>query len=254
MDKPIIQFTTAQEQVQNFLRERIISGDYPGGMRLKTDKLASLLDISRMPIREALRQLHAEGLVEIKRNHGASVVALSPADIMELFSIRAVLEGLASRQSVARLTGKDVKELEGLLIQMQNRQDGRVRWLARHDRFHDYLCGVSGMTRLSQQITRLRNQTRPYIRLYITTHDDPEPKGLEHRTLLDVVASGDADLAEATMRRHVIENGEVIVAFLASLPKSADGPPKPELKRTLAERHESHAGLRPNDDQSVGAD
>jgi DNA-binding GntR family transcriptional regulator len=248
MGKPLIQFTTALEQVHNFLRERIISGDYPGGTRLKTEELASLLGISRMPIREALRQLHAEGLVEIKRNQGASVVTLSPADIIELFSIRAVLEGLACREAVSRLTEKDIKVLEGLLVQMQDRRDGRVRWLTRHDRFHDYLCGVSGMARLLQQITLIRNQTRPYIRLYIMTHDNPEPEGLEHQTLLDVVMSGDANWAETTMRRHVIENGESIVAFLAGLPKRGKKTPKSRLKHAALERLETR-GLNPDGDQ-----
>jgi DNA-binding GntR family transcriptional regulator len=239
MSKPILNFTTAHEQVQNFLRERIIFGEYPGGMRLKTEELASLLKISRMPVREALRQLHAEGLVEIKRNQGASVVTLSPTDIMELFSIRSVLEGLACRAAASRFSQKDCKVLDALLVQMQNRQDGRVRWLARHERFHDYLCGISGMARLSQQITLLRNQTRPYIRLYITTHDDPEPQGLEHRALLDIVLSGDGDRAEAAMRTHIVENGASIVAFLAALPSRQQSRARPRSKRAAAESHRS---------------
>lgn len=242
MSKPLPNFTTAHEQVQSFLRERIMSGEYPGGMRLKTEELASLLKISRMPVREALRQLHAEGLVEIKRNQGASVVTLSPADIMELFSIRSVLEGLACREAASRLNQKDCKVLDALLVQMQNLQEGRVRWLARHERFHDYLCGASGMTRLSQQITLLRNQTRPYIRLYITTHDDPEPQGLKHRPLLDSVLSGDSDRAEAAMRRHVLENGERIVAFLAALPSRQHSPAKPRSKRAA---ETSRSGVAP---------
>jgi DNA-binding GntR family transcriptional regulator len=210
--------TTSQEQAHAYLRDRIISGQFPGGMRLKSEELARRLKISRIPIREALRQLHAEGLVEIKRNHGASVVTLSPADIMELFWIRSVLEGMACRMALPRFEKKHIEALDKLLNKMKIRQDDAVNWIERHDKFHDCLCDVSGMPRLSQQIKLLHGQTRPYIRIYVSTHADPEPLGLEHRTLLNEILSGDAKQAETSMRNHVVENGERIVAYLKTLP------------------------------------
>ena len=161
---------TAQDHAQAYLRDRIISGEIPGGARLKAEELAQRLKISRIPIREALRQLHAEGLVEIRRNYGASVVALNPSDILELFSIRSVLEGLACREAVSHFEKKDLKALDDLLMRMQSKQRDPVTWIERHDRFHHYLCGLARMPRLSQQITLLWNQTLPYIRLYVTTH------------------------------------------------------------------------------------
>ena len=216
-----IRLETAQEQAHAYLRDRIIAGDFPGGMRLKSEELAARLGISRMPIREALRQLHAEGLVVIRRNQGASVVRLSPAEIMELFSIRAALEGLAARIAAERIEPKQTRMLQELLLRMQRHADAPVRWIAGHDAFHDALCAVALMPRLAQQITLLRQQTRPYIRLYVSGHDDPEPRGLEHRMLLEALLGGSGDAAESAMRQHVVENGRSIVAFLESMPKKA---------------------------------
>jgi DNA-binding GntR family transcriptional regulator len=231
-DSPL-SLMTAQDQAQAYLRDRIISGEIPGGARLKAEELAKRLQISRIPIREALRQLHAEGLVEIRRNYGASVVALNPNDILELFSIRSVLEGLACREAVSRFEKKDLKALDDLLMRMQSKPRDPMTWIERHDRFHHYLCGVARMPRLSQQIVLLQNQTRPYIRLYVTTHNDPEPRGLEHRALLSEILSGDGAHAEAAMRNHVVKNGESIVSFLEALPKHATASP---IKRKLQRR------------------
>jgi DNA-binding GntR family transcriptional regulator len=218
MRSPLMVITSAQEQAYAYLRDRIISGQFPAGMRLKSEELARKLEVSRIPIREALRQLHAEGLVEIKRNHGASVVTLSPADIMEMFWMRSVLEGLACRVASSKIDKKQIRALEEMLSKMQSWGDGPTNWITRHDKFHDYLCNVSGMRRLSQQAMLLRNQTHPYIRLYVSNHPDPEPLGLEHRALLEQILDGDADQAEAAMRGHIVENGKSIVAYLETQP------------------------------------
>jgi DNA-binding GntR family transcriptional regulator len=98
----------------------------------------------------------------------------------------------------------------------------------RHDKFHDYLCGISGMPRLVQQSKLLRHQTSPYIRLYVNTHPDPEPLGLEHRSLLAKILGGDEAQAEAVMRSHIVENGKSIVAFLEALPNRTATPRYPD--------------------------
>jgi len=222
MSKSPIFLTTAQQQAHAYLRDRIIFGEFPGGMRLKSEELANRLKISRMPIREALLQLHAEGLVEIKRNHGASVVKLSPSDIMEIFLIRSALEGLACRLALPRIKKKHVKVLDELLSKMQVHQkaDG---WIASHDRFHDHLCGIAAMPRLSQQIRQLHNQTRPYIRLYVTSHiNNPDPPGLEHRALLNKILDSTPNHAENAMCNHIVENAKSIVEFLESIQSKKD--------------------------------
>lgn len=209
---------TAQQYVHSYLFEKIISGRYPGGTHLKTEDLADELRTSRMPIREALRQLNAEGLVVIKPNRGAFVTNLTSSDIMEVFEMRAALEGLAMRMATRLRTDHDVERLERIAAQMRAASDAPASWLKRHDQFHDALCAISARPRLSRQITLLRDQTRPYVRLYINTHDDPEVEGIEHVQLLEALRRGDPAHAESVMRTHVERNGETIVSFLAGVP------------------------------------
>src|SRR5687767_7810298 len=99
-------FGTAQEEAYTYLREAILSGHYPGGTRLDLNEIARAVRASRMPVREAIRQLDAEGLVSIRPNRGAVVTQLTADDIVELFETRAVLEGLAARVAAPRKIGR----------------------------------------------------------------------------------------------------------------------------------------------------
>lgn len=209
---------TAQQYVHSYLFDKIISGRYPGGTHLKTEDLAVELRTSRMPVREALRQLNAEGLVVIKPNRGAFVTSFTATDILEVFEMRAALEGLAMRLAADMRSDQDIERVERIAFQMHAQKDTRTMWLKRHDQFHDAICAIADRPRLSRQITLLRDQTRPYVRLYISTHDDPEVEGLEHAALLDALRRGDPVAAESVMRSHVERNGETIVSFLASVP------------------------------------
>src|SRR5262245_56816198 len=88
---------SAQQEVSDFLRARILGGHFPAGHRLKTSEIAQLLGVSRMPVRDALQVLHSEGLVVLRPNRGAVVTSLTTEDIVDHFELRAVLEGLAAR-------------------------------------------------------------------------------------------------------------------------------------------------------------
>src|SRR5215471_10930510 len=101
--------------VADKLREQIIRGEIPEGTQLRQDAIATQYKVSRIPVREALRQLDAEGLITIIPNRGAVVPALSPADIEELFNIRALLEPEVLKRSIPRLSEEDLAEAEAVL-------------------------------------------------------------------------------------------------------------------------------------------
>src|ERR1043166_4231493 len=101
--------------VADKLREQIIRGLIPEGAQLRQDHIAAQFQVSRIPVREALRQLDAEGLIAIVPNRGAIVPALSPDDIEELFSIRALLEPEVLKLSIPRLTQEDFSEAAAVL-------------------------------------------------------------------------------------------------------------------------------------------
>src|SRR6185369_14858007 len=101
--------------VADKLREEIIRGTIPEGAQLRQDAIAARYHVSRIPVREALRQLDAEGLIAIVPNRGAVVPALSPEDIEELFAIRALLEPEVLKQSIPHLTEEDLSQAEAIL-------------------------------------------------------------------------------------------------------------------------------------------
>jgi DNA-binding GntR family transcriptional regulator len=194
---------TAQEQAYAYVRERILSGRYPGGMRLDLDRVAAAIGTSRLPVREALRQLDGEGLVTIRPNRGAVVTQLTAGDLVEVFEMRAVLEGLAARVAVGRLDADDLDDLARLAGRMErSRGDGRA-WLRHHDAFHDLICCKSGRPRLVEQTALLRRSVEPYLRVHVGAYDPPELAGSEHAALVEVLRGADPDRAERALRDHV---------------------------------------------------
>src|SRR5437899_7511638 len=106
--------------VADKLRDQIIRGEIAEGTQLRQDAIATQYQVSRIPVREALRQLEAEGLITIVPNRGAVVPALSPDDIEELFSIRALLEPEILKHSIPRLTDSDFAEADVVLCRYED--------------------------------------------------------------------------------------------------------------------------------------
>ena len=209
---------SAQGKAYQFIRDQVIGGAYVGGTKLQSEKIAVELNISRMPVREALRQLDAEGLVTILPNRGAIVTPLTPPDIEELFRIRAVLEGLAARLAAKHATAEDIDELRLLNTRLQRNQvDGR-QWLLHHDEFHDFLCEIGKQKRLQREIRRIRTAVQPYLLLYISIYRNTEMVGTEHQALIDAIGSGNSHLAEQSFANHVMSAGQGVLEFLRSRP------------------------------------
>src|SRR5690606_37515129 len=107
----LIQQRTAQQAAYHYIRERIISGAFPAGSKLNPAKIAQTLGLSRMPVREAILQLDAEGFANMRPNRGAIVTSLSPDGVLELFEMRSVLEALAARMAMPHLVGEPFEDL-----------------------------------------------------------------------------------------------------------------------------------------------
>lgn len=207
---------TTQQQAYHHLRERILAGVYVGGERVNPRKIAEELAISRMPVREALRQLDSEGLVTIRPNRGAIVTILTPAEVQELFEMRAVLEALAVRLALPNLTGESLDDLEHLRRRMDRARDERKLWLQRHREFHDFLCRQSGRPRLRSEIARMCAAVQPYLLMYISVHHFPEMEGYEHEAIIDALRSRNSSLVEICMRDHVMSAARGVIEFLES--------------------------------------
>jgi len=205
---------SAQQLAYIHLQDRIVSGALAGGIRLKPEALAQQLGISRMPVREAIRQLNAEGYVTIMPNRGAVVTNRTPEDVIELFEMRSVLEGLAARIAAQVAKPHELDELEIFNAGLLRLGQDHVTWVERHDEFHDQLCRLSRRARLCAEARRLRFALRPYLRLYTRFHAEFELKGHEHELLIKEIRSGSGKRAETETRAHVMANAHSIAECL----------------------------------------
>ena len=203
---------TIQQAVADAVRTRVISGQLPAGTRIDQDALAAEFSVSRMPVREALRQLGAEGFVTIVPHRGAIVTALSPAEVGEIYEIRAALEGVAARHASQALTDDDLDRLRKVLATMRNEKQIDT-WVALNAEFHNAINQASMRPRLLELIQRFREQSQPYIRLYVQRLHKSAQARREHRAILDALADRDADRAEVAVRAHLVGTGRAVAAF-----------------------------------------
>ncbi len=235
----------AQQQAYIHLQDQIVSGALPGGARLRAETIAQALGISRMPVREALRQLDAEGYVTIRPNRGAVVTNRTPEEVIELFEMRAVLEGLAVRTAVKNATLEDFEDLELTLQRLRRLEAQSALWVERHDEFHDMLCRLAGRPRLAAEIRRLRLAVRPYLRLFTKTHSRPEIPGFEHDVILTAMKKGNLDRAERAIREHVMANAEAIAHCLPpQIPRTTLAPAAKRASRPVAKQRRTRARRR----------
>jgi DNA-binding GntR family transcriptional regulator len=206
---------TAQQLAYRHIRDAILDGDLRGGMSLKAQPIAEQLGISRMPVREALRQLDVEGLVTLRQNRTAVVTELSICEIGDLFDMRAALEAMTSSAIAPRITDEVLANLERLCTAMNEVSGDARKWIPRHVEFHDYLSRLSGRQRLSAEIEQIRRTIQPYLRLYIDAHGNAKLPDFEHGTLLTAIGTRDAVLIGVSLKEHVLTAGRGVIAFLA---------------------------------------
>lgn len=218
---------TAQQVAYRFIRERILDGTYRAGELLKPHSIAEQLKISRMPVREALRQLDTEGLVTLRLNRTAFVTNLTISEIADLFEMRAALEALTAENIAVNITGAMLVELEKARSAMDDVAGNAVEWARRHAQFHDRLLDICGRPLLAAEIVRLRSAIQPYLLLYAHVYPSTEIPGNEHRTLISAIRSRDAKLIEMCFREHVLSAGRGVIRFLNSRAQIADAAMEP---------------------------
>ncbi|VFR24491.1 Transcriptional regulator, GntR family [plant metagenome] len=214
---------TAEADAYLHIQTAIRMGTYAPGMRLIAEDIATEIGSSRMPVREAFRRLATEGLVVIRPNRGAIVSGLGLEDMREVFETRAVLEGLAIRTALPRMTPATIDTLERMLDRMDERMENSADWTSAHRDFHEYLCSLSGRPRLMKLIADLHSQIESTMRLWFKHLDRPLSARDDHMDLIAALRTRDLDIAEAAMREHVQATVPELMQFLEtrSPPSSA---------------------------------
>ncbi|MFQ6748006.1 GntR family transcriptional regulator [Bordetella pertussis] len=189
--------------VQETLRKRILSGAYAQGERLVEGDLAEEMGVSRIPVREALRALAAEGLVTIEPRRGASVAVPSEAIAYDMVEVRATLEGLNAKLAAQRRDDATVTRLRKFLDDGTEaaRSDDLQQFLALNSQFHEMLATIAGNVVLTDLMRSLRDRTA--LLFAPSNMRRAKQNWDEHAQILNAVIAGNGELASLLATQHV---------------------------------------------------
>ena len=220
--------------VADKLRDQIIRGEIPEGAQLRQDAIATQYQVSRIPVREALRQLDAEGLISIVPNRGAIVPALSPADVGELFSIRALLEPEVLKLSIPHLTEADFSEADAVLrnyVSELAKFDHVSAWGRLNWQFHSILYSGANQPRFMAIIRNVNNSGERYTRLQLYLTHGVQRANQEHHQILELCRQRNIPSACELLREHIQHAGNSLKTAL-------------EQRRTESQQDSDNSGRR----------
>jgi len=211
-----IQRQTVASMTVEALRERILRGDYPEGEPLRQDALADDLGVSRIPVREALRQLEAEGLVTFSPHRGAVVSSLSIDEIAELFELRAEIECDLIRRAVPRMTKEQLDRATDVLDEFETalRAGEATRWGPLNWHFHAALYAPANRNFTMGLLQKLHHHSDRYFRMQLFLAHGGAKANEEHRAIAAAVANNDVATAVTLMRAHILGAGESLRTLL----------------------------------------
>jgi len=192
------------QQIANSLKEEILSGKFPPGVRIRQEDIAEQFGASRSPVREALRILEAEGLINLVAHTGAWISHLSLSECEEMYLIRDRVEPLLLRLSIPAMTDSVIAELSDLVNQMEATND--VETFLKLDRqFHLLSYSKAETALVGDMVNRLWNTTQHYRRAYsqLLAASSFKPAHYEHHLLLSAIIRRDSDDAERILLGHI---------------------------------------------------
>ena len=204
--------TSLADQVFDKLENDIIQGVYPRGELLTELKLVEQLGVSRTPIREALRRLEQERLIE-DTGKGSRVLGITRSDLEDIMNIRQRIEGLAAYYATVNLTEEGLKELRHIVdlqeFYFSKRDKEHLRQV--DDAFHDMICTLSRRSVISDTLVPLMRKTRRYRRVAIDNWDRTTETMNEHKQIFQAIAAGNAELAQELTTAHIVHAKEHMI-------------------------------------------
>ena len=208
---------TRTQLVVEAIREKILSGEIKAGEPLRQAKLAEDLNVSRIPVREALLQLEAEGLVNFEAHKGATASEVSAEQVDEIFELRALLESELFKYSIPTLGDKEFKAAEQVLVEMEAAMDAGDAMSASGElntRFHNILYSQANRPQTAEMVSTLSKSSSRYVRMHILLAGGLNTAKSEHRELLSLARDGDTKKACEFLRRHILSAKEDIKELL----------------------------------------
>lgn len=212
--------STVERAVVNQLRRMILQGDLKPGSTISFDELAKTFDVSRVPIRDALRILEGEALVVAQPHKGYQVARLDVSELLEIQGIRQILETDAIKRAVPHLNEEVATEMAELLDQMTAVEDAgdMAGWVDVHRRFHFVLFDQSGSSIESRALHTLWNASDLYRSEYLHSEAGRRTSAAQHRALVEAVQTGDVAAIIRVMDAH---RGSTIAALTERLPSTS---------------------------------
>jgi DNA-binding GntR family transcriptional regulator len=209
------------------IRDAIRDGTYQPGTQLREEQLAAEIGVSRTPIRDALRRLLADGLVETRRNYGTFVTDLTPAELLEVFEIRALLEGYAARKAAEQITDEEVAELERLADAMEaiaGSDDERMDSFSRLNReFHLVIARASRSRRLEKMLAQMFEIPLEPLKQYrLHRLININRSNRQHREIIEALRERNPAWAALRLESHLLSTRPML-----ALRKGEGGAPPP---------------------------
>ena len=219
---------TNYSRVADAIRAGIVAGTYLPGTRLKVQELSAQYGVSTNPIREALQQLQGEGLVVISPNRGATVRLIDDELIRQIYEVTEAIEGVLARRCAMVATPEQVEALRRIEQQLEEATALKQMELRRHcnSEFHRLIGTIAGNAEALSILARHRNLIRTIREQYGYQPARLERIKAEHRRMLEAIAAGDPDEAEAASRSHIVNARDDILSrfrgFQPSEPADAE--------------------------------
>ncbi|WP_070884911.1 GntR family transcriptional regulator [Pseudomonas sp. D2-3] len=193
---------SASEVITKHLRDAIVSGHFGEDEPVRQDDIAKLFNVSKIPVREALKRLEAEGLVVFQRNKGAVVTRISEPDLAQMFEVRILLEDKALRLAIPNMTIATFAQAEGICAEFIGEHD-IGRWAELNWALHACLYEPAQRPYLINLIRSIHDKLERYLRLQMSLSEGKDRADLEHREIIAACRARDVERAAALLEQHI---------------------------------------------------
>lgn len=194
---------TASDIILKFIRDSIADGSLDEGEPIRQDDVARLFSVSKIPVREALKRLEAEGLVAFQRNRGAIVTRVSEPEIAQIFEMRAIMESSLIKLSIPNMTSRTFETALSYCDAFVSETDA-AKWSELNWRFHSCLYEDAGRPVFLNQIRSVNDRLERYVRVQLTLSSGREAADREHREVIKICRSGDVEGAAKVLYDHIM--------------------------------------------------
>ncbi|MFC3286006.1 GntR family transcriptional regulator [Litchfieldella rifensis] len=212
------------QRLKDSLEDDIINGRLAPGERLDLEVLGRAYNVSRTPVREAIQQLVASGLVTVSPKKGTFVARVGINQLIEMFEVMAELEGMCGRLAARRITAGELVELDEALARCEIAAEAGDpdEYYYENEGFHHCIYAASHNGFLADEARQLKQRLKPYRRLQLQVRHRMDTSLAEHRDIVAAIKAGDAQAAENSLRQHVLIQGERFSDFVSSVKRLDD--------------------------------